>query len=592
MKSLCHNPVIFFSFRRISGKCLCILGILLSLASCKQDKTDDQYVLRIRLREDVDCLHPILSRSSTASQIEGLIMPPMIEYSLDKMELTPLLMTSVPQLILTNDSVSIYQCEFRPEARWDDGSPVTAKDYLFTVKAALNPFIKNPSWKGFLKNIVAVHMDPANPAKMEILLTKNYLLGQELTGNINLYQERLYDSLGIMSKYDIRDLVQKDSSAWRPEELSELQSFAESFQDAAACKSKITGCGPYALSSWDAGSRIVLKKKADWWGEALKERNKLLQAWPDQIEYLIMPDEAATILALKEGSIDLATEISPNQFEALQKEEGGKGRLQFATPVLSKYTYLELNTRQPALAERSVRRALAMLIDVSGFIENVMRGLAAPVVGPVHPTRPYYNRNLNALGFHPEKAAQELAEAGWTSRNAAGILEKSIDGKKQALSFTLLVSGESGKKLALLLQEEAKKIGIEIIPETKDWSLILKDLNELKFDMAAVTVTQSPSLYDPYQSWHSSNSKAGGSNRSGFATPETDSLIQVIRTTTAEESRTNAYLRFQEILHDQQPQIFLFSPKERLVASSRIQVETGDRRPGYLENAIMLSGKK
>jgi hypothetical protein len=66
-------------------------------------------------------------------------------------------------------------------------------------------------------------------------------------------------------------------------------------------------------------------------------------------------------------------------------------------------------------------------------------------------------------------------------------------------------------------------------------------------------------------------------------------LIQVIRATTSESERNSAYLRFQEILYNAQPQIFLFSPKLRIVATSRIRFEASSRRPGYSENMIELA---
>lgn len=573
-----------------------IIGIfciyLFCFSSCKTDKKDEGFTLRIRLKEDVDCLHPILSRSNSSTQIEPLIMLPMIEFSMDKIELTSLLLINLPIVTSTNDSVSVFECDIRPEAIWDNGSQITAADYAFTVKAALNPFIKNPSWRGFLKNIKKIETDITKPKHLSIHVVKNYLLSKEICGNINLYQENYYDPNKIMNAFDIGDLVSKDSAAWTIEERSRLQQFAVEFEHSEMCKHKITGSGPYRLLSWDAGAKIVLEKKTNWWGSKLAKTNPLLAAHPDRIEYLIMPDESAAILALKDGSIDVATEISPKQFDDLQKDKENKSNLQFFTPTIFQYTFLELNTRHPALAERSVRKALARLIDISGFIKNVMQGLADPIVGPIHPSRSYYNKTLSLIPFSPEVAAMELQTSGWKDNNKDGILDKTIDGKLISLSFVLLVATESGKKLALLFQEEAKKLGIEIKPETKDWSLINKDLNELRFDIAAITVGQSPSLYDPYQSWHSSNSKAGGFNRSGFATPATDSLIQLIRTSASESERNTAYLKFQDILYEAQPQIFLFSPKQRIIASTRISIETSSRRPGYAENMITLSNKK
>ena len=570
-----------------------ILGIaLIYLSSCKHDQQKEGFTLRIRLKEDVDCLHPIVSRSASASQIEPFIMLPMFEYSMDKIELSPLLVYDIPKLTHDNDSASVFECELRREAKWDDGSPILATDYSFTVKAALNPFIQYQAWRSTLKNIKEIEIDKNNPKHLAIHIVKNYLLSKEISGNINLYQEHYYDPNGIMNKYKIYDLITKDSSAWSADEKMELQKFAADFENADMCKNKITGSGPYKLKSWDAGAKIVLEKKTNWWGSKLVDSIPMLSAYPDRIEYLIMPDEAATILALKDGTIDIATDITPKQFDALQKDTGSQNKLQFFTPTIFQYAYFELNTRNPALSEKTVRNALAQLVNVSGFIKNVMQGLADPIIGPFHPSRSYYNKQLNPIQLNPEAAANELKTAGWKDNNKDGILDKTINGKSIKLSFSLMVSSETGKKLALLFQEEAKKIGIEIKPEIKDFSLLLKDLNEFNFDIALFLQSQSPALYDPYQSWHSNNTKPGGSNRCGFATPETDSLIQVIRTTTSESERNSAYLKFQEILYEEQPQIFLFSPKQRIIATSRIKMDVSSRRPGYSENMIQLASDK
>lgn len=103
--------------------------------------------MRIRLKEDVDCLQPIVSQTRSATQIEALIMLPLIEYNMDKIELTPLLVKAIPALVSTNDSSDVYASDILPEAVWDNGTAVTAADYAFSVKAALNPFIKIPIGK-------------------------------------------------------------------------------------------------------------------------------------------------------------------------------------------------------------------------------------------------------------------------------------------------------------------------------------------------------------------------------------------------------------------------------------------------------------
>jgi peptide/nickel transport system substrate-binding protein len=565
-----------------------IISGLLILNSCKQEKVTDGFTLRIRLKEDPDCLHPILSKSSIAGQIESMIMLPMIEFSPDKIELSPLLVTAIPKLTHQNDSADVFEFDIRPEAKWDDGSQVTANDYAFTVKAALNPYGKNPSWKSFLRNIKAIEINKDQPLHLSIQVEKNYLLSKEICGNINLYQENFYDQAKHLIKYQITDLLYKDSIQWSATEKEELKQFATDFENAAMCKNKISGSGPYKLKSWEAGSKIVLERKKNWWAEGMADSIPMMHAFPDQIEYLIIPEEAAAVLALKDGSIDLAIDINPKQFVELQNDNLNNQRLKFFTPTLFQYSYIDLNTRKPALASKEVRRALAYLLDVDGIIKNVMLDLAQRIESPIHPSRTYYNKDLKSIQFSIDSAIQILNNDGWKDKNHDGILEKQIQGKTEKLSFHLLVSSELGKKIALIYQEAAKKAGVEIIPELKEMALIIKDMSSRDFDMAVSTLSQSPSLYDPYQSWHSSNAKSGGSNHCGFSSPQLDSLIQIIRSTSSETERNNAYLNFQKLIYDEQPQIFLFSQKQRLIANSRIEMQATQRRPGYTENMISL----
>jgi len=565
----------------------CTVAGMLLLPSCKSPSAEEHFTLRIRIAQDPDCLHPIQSQSALATQIEALVMMPMIEYGAGQLELRPLLVKEVPVVVDRTDSTTVYFVEFREEARWDDGRPITGNDYTFTVKASLNPFIANPSWRSFLKNIHDVRVDSVNERKVYIQVAKDYMLGSEVSGNVNLYPEAVYDPVGVMRGYEVYDLARRDSTGWTPAESDALRRFAASFQSSGFCKSDIQGAGPYRLSTWEAGARIVLERKDEWWGSLLQSEDPLFAAFPKTIEYLVMPDEAAAILALKEGSIDLAAGMSPRQFISLKQDSSSSPALHFYTTGFFQYALLELNLRKPALSEWAVRRALAHLADVDGYIRNVMLGLADPISGPVHPRKSYYNDTLRPISFDPAMSRKLLEDAGWADHNRNGILDKTIDGRLQELQFSLLVSGELSRQVALLLASEARKIGVEIVPESREMAVFISDLNARNFDLAAVTISQqATSLYDPFQVYHSQNARPGGGNRSGLQSPLVDSLIMAIRTTADEAERSALYRHFQAVLYDAQAQIFLFSPRERIVTTHRIALEPILRRPGYLENAV------
>lgn len=552
---------------------------------CSGNEKDKGFVLKIRVAEEPDCLNPIVSQSSVATQIEGFIMPPLFEFNPDHLELSPLMVQRMSPAVMLNDTTVQYEYQILDHAVFSDGHPVSGIDVAFTVKAALNPHVKNGTWRGSFKNIQNVEIDPKNSKTFKISIAKNYMLSQELSGNFNIYPAHDYDPNHIMDQYNIPELVHNDSTGYSTEKWNALKSFAETFQSAAFCRDRISGAGAYELKSWQNGTKIILEKKKNWWGNEYIKDYPMLAAYPDQIEFWIMPDEAASVISLKDGTIDLMAKVNAKQFEELKKTNADQ--LDFITPTTMQYYYLELNTRNTGLNEKNVRKALASIIDVDLFIQSNFNGLAQRIIGPVHQTKTYYNTKLKPIAYDLEYATKLLAEAGWKDTDKDGILDKNVAGKKIKLQFKMLVAGkEIGKNLGIVLQENAKKIGIQIDLESKESALLLDAVKSQQFDIATMLSSQPNTLWDPFQSWHSSNTNVGGSNRCGFATVQTDSLITQIRNAHTSKEREDAYLWFQEILYEEQPQIFLFSTMERIAFNKRISCKPTSLKPGYVATLI------
>jgi peptide/nickel transport system substrate-binding protein len=94
------------------------------------------------------------------------------------------------------------------------------------------------------------------------------------------------------------------------------------------------------------------------------------------------------------------------------------------------------------------------------------------------------------------------------------------------------------------------------------------------------------------QVWASNSVPPNGSNRSGFANKEADRLIKQIATTMKASDRDPLYRRFQDIIYENQPMVFLFSPAKRLVVSKRFKYSTTSLSPGLDYNAMEAKGSK
>ena len=568
--------------------------MLAVLAACKSTPETAPFEVTVRLPNEPESLHPIFSKSLYASQIESLILLPIAEYDPMTMTLSPLLITAIPvgEKVTEGKHANgkVFHLQFRPEANWADGKPVTGEDYLFTFKSVYNPHVNAPSWKSFMDFISEIVVDPNDPKKVSVYLDSTYILDLEATINFNLYPAHTYDPENIMSGFTLEEL-RDPGKQWTAEQDSLLKRFATLYESPEYFRETVSGSGPYQLDQWMTGEFIRLIRKEHWWGDQLKDPPLLLQAYPSAITYRIILDAAAAEAALKAGEIDLMAEVPVSDFIRLKGDDQWKDKLQFATPALMQVNYIEVNNRDSILADARIRKALAYSIDYDGILNEVMQGLARRATGPIHPDKPYYDAALQPIKQDVNQSLSLIQQAGWKDTNGNGTPDKMIGGKREELKLEIKITNkEEGMAIANIVKENAAKAGFEIDIVVVDPSQLQQDVRQNNFELLPLRVRAFPSADDPFPIWHSSNDRQGGSNRSGFHNAELDQVLEELRTTENSETRDADYKRFQKILYDQQPAIFLYVPLERIIGSQRIELQTSARRPGYFENLLKPAG--
>jgi len=572
---------------------ICTALLLLLLVGCKSDPATTSTVaadigaITLRLAEVPDRLNPMLSSSAVATSIENLIMVSPAEFHPTTLELIPVLIESLPQSLSITEGPQagkpLYQMQFREDARWEDGSAVTAADYIFTLKLISNPAIAN-SWRSLLTDIIEVTVDPDYPRIVAVTLAEQKLQSLATVCNFNLYPAYAYDPDGMLADVPLSDLLRMEDEEML-QTYPQLEAFAQKFLSETYSRTVVTGAGPYELLRWDSDQAIVLQRKSDYWGASDAADNPILAAGPSQLTYRIIPDENTAITALRDGQIDLMADVSPLNFAKLKTENPDDFR--FYTPQVMRYYYVGINGNDERLEELAVRQALARLLDVDELIDQLMGGLAARTVGPIHPSKGYYARDITPIPYDPATAASLLEEAGWTDTDGDGVLDKVKNGKKLKLSFSLKTTPRPlGKQIASILQENAAAVGIKIEIEPKEFRSILQDLRKGDFHLANLATSQYPGDYDAYSSWHTDNIGGAGRNYLGFGTSQSDSLISVIRSSASTDSRYAAYRDLQDMIAADQPAIFLFAPVERIISAAEYDLTVSPRRPGYFENTL------
>lgn len=573
--------------------------LALFLVFCKRDPKSENNVtwkrttneVIARLDADPERVNPILASTAYATQVGSQIFQYLMYVNPQTLELEPQLLKDEPLATEITDGPwkggVAYSLEIHDKAVWDNGAPVTGNDYVFTLKAVMNPLVDAPRVRAFLDLIRDVTVDPGNPKKFTVYTSEKQIIGEEkVCGAFQIMPEYLYDPKGLLKNIAVIDLCTPEKAQALSEAGGTLKTFAEEFQSSKYSNEIefIGGSGPYRLESWETGVQVVLSKKSNWWANDIDRVT--LQAYPDRLVYRMIGDPTMVTQALRTEEIDAAADLDPTMFDSLRNNADLAARYNFHTPLMLSNFLIYVNTRNPKLADKRVRKALAHALDVDELIRTIFNGLGQRAVGPVHPNAEYNNTDLKALEFSPEKARQLLKEAGWMDTNGNGTADKNISGKlvEMDLQYLYTAGRPISEAVALLLQQHAKKSGINLVLVPKEFNEMIDAQKKGTYELCSGGRSLSPTLWEPHQSWSTT-----GDNRTGFGNAETDALIDQIKVTLDKKQRNDLYKKLQAIIHDEQAEIYLMVPTGRIAIHKRFEAEHTALHPGYFPQQFKLT---
>ncbi|MBI5916123.1 MAG: hypothetical protein HY842_12170 [Bacteroidetes bacterium] len=553
--------------------------ILFSFSNCTEDKSawkHNDNTVRMRQPASIKTLNPYLFRTRYERNAFELIFQNLMNFDYAKLELAPQLIKAAPvmQDITSGEYTGgqSFTYEILAEATWDDGKPVTGKDYEFTLKALFNPKMPTQRFLPYVEFVKDIEVDSANPKLFTIFASQKYFLNMEGISSLPVLPEHVYDADGLMKNFMLKDLTDPAKATALAADVR-LQQFADAYTSPKFSREVISGSGPYKLVEWVDDQRVVLAKKENWWGTKLADRYPLLQAYPDTIVFLPIEDAVAAIAAIKDESVDVANELDAKQFNELRQVDFVQKIYNFFTPPTYIYFYTALNNRNPKLSDKRVRRALAQIIDMDMVIKDIYDGLGERVVGPFSPDKKYYDTSLKPIAMNLDEARKLLDAAGWKDSNGNGILDKTIDGSLTELKLQYLyTTGNSfSENLTQVFKTNAQKVGIEIERVPVESNVMGEKLRNGDYEIASRGAGNQPVPDDPKQLWHTDGAQPGGTNYARFGNAASDALIESIRNAPDEATRTKLYKDFQQLIYDEQPVIFLLSPMEKMVIHQRFE---------------------
>lgn len=260
-------------------------------------------------------------------------------------------------------------------------------------------------------------------------------------------------------------------------------------------------------------------------------------------------------------------------------------RLDYVTRA---YLYIAWNQKRPFFQTAKERQALTMAINRDRIIKQNLNGMGIPIHGTFYIYSPSTDPFIKPWPYDPEKAKRFLQEEGWYDSDGDGIIDKEIDGKRVPFKFTLtyFVKNPISKSIAEYVSTALKEIGISCTMrgvDTADLSAVFDDRN---YDALMLGWSLATPPENPRQLWYSTGAnEKGSSNFVGFVNPEADKIIDALDFEYNPEKRLELYHRFDQIINQEQPYTFIYTPKTAFLYREYVQnvflpVERQDLIPG------------
>jgi peptide/nickel transport system substrate-binding protein len=566
---------------------------VLFISSCTYKRNPTEVV--VWQLADPGVINPVTAADAVAYEIDNNVFQPLLNFDYRTLKLVPILADSLPQVRADSAGHMYITYELRKEAKWDNGTPITAKDVEFTFKAACNPGVNDAPLKTTLDLLSDLILYPDNPRKITFVFKARYNLAVETTGtNTCVLPEYAYDPKKYMEGFTFKQMLNDTALAHDPK----MMAFANDFNSEKYQRDTtgVNGSGAYQFVEWTTGQRVVLRKKRGWWGDALAGTNCFFEAYPDKIVYQVVNDQTTALVSLKAGNLDVMKAIKPQDFTDLSKSDKFTANFNTLTPLMFAYTYLGINMKEPKLADVHTRQALAHLVDVKRIIQDVYYGYGQQVTGGISPMDSLdYNSDIKPYEYNLDSAKALLAAAGWTASEGDGILYKVIDGKKTPFTIDFLVNqgADVRKKVALIFKEEARKVGIDVNIVVKEFNVFQGLLKKHEFDMYTSGWVFQPGQQDFKQVFYSTSALDEGSNHEGFGDATSDALIDSMRVELDVKKRAGMEKRLQVIMHDRCGYIFLLAPKALIAISKKFSnAYASSNNPFFWEAGFKAAGEK
>lgn len=411
----------------------------------------------------------------------------------------------------TNDQ-KIWTFTLRNDAKWSDGTPVTAQDFVYSWQRLVDPATTSPfAWFAALAGIANAQNIIDGKAKpdslgvtavdahtLRVQLDKPLPWFVNLTANFSLYPVN-------------KTNVESDKNWTRP--------------------GKLVGNGAYVLADRVVNEKLVATPNKHYWDNAKTVIQK--------VTFVPINQESAATKRYLAGDIDITESFPKNQYQKLLKELPG----QVYTPAQLGTYYYAFNTQKGPTADARVRLALSMTID--------RRIIAEKVLGTGEKPAWRLTPDVTA-GFTPQPSAMEQSSQAELNAQAKTLLQAAGYGPNRPLKLTLLYNtSENHQKIAIAVASMWKKnLGVDVKLQNQEWKTYIDSRNTGNFDVIRASWVGD---YNEPSTFLSLLTSTNTGNIARFNEPAYDKVIRQAAMENTATARNADYNEAEKILAEKAP---------------------------------------
>jgi oligopeptide transport system substrate-binding protein len=430
-----------------------------------------------------------------------------------------------------NADFTVWRFQLRANARWSNGEPVTAGDFVYSWQRILSPalgaeyasmlyVIRNAEdfHQGRIRDFGQVGVRALNPRTLEVTLAgpTPYFLNMLKHYSFFPVNPRVVERFGGMTNRQNR---------W---------STAENY----------VGNGPFRITQWTTNQIIKVAKSPSYWDAARVRLN--------EIHFFPIENVRTEETAYQAGRLHLTSTVSPDRIAVFRRENPGELR---TDPYLGLYFY-RINVTRPPFNDPRVREALNLAIDRRLIVERVAQGGQAAASGIVPPGIQSYPSS-EQVQFNLQRARQLLAEAGFPG--GRGFPRKEI----------LINTSEAHRKIAEAIQAMWREnLGIEVGIYNQEWKVYLDSQSALNFDLSRAGWIAD---YAYPMTFLEIFTTGNGNNDTGWSNAQYDSLIQQARVAQTEPQRMQLMQQAERVILTELPVIPIYWYTRTYLKDPRVQ---------------------